>query len=102
MESAIGGRTDDATSPLSPRELSLVRMAALIAVDGPPTTFEWAATNAAAVGARPDELVAVLEAVAPIVGSAIVVSASPKLALAVGYDLDADLEGRDSRSTARG
>ena len=100
VELAVGG-SDDETSPLSSRELGLVRLAALVAIDGPATTFEWAATRAAAAGASPDDIVAVLEAVAPIVGSAVVVSASPKLALAVGYDLDADLEERDGRRSGR-
>jgi alkylhydroperoxidase/carboxymuconolactone decarboxylase family protein YurZ len=90
--SALGAIGDDTSSPLTPRELGLIRLAALVAVDGPATTVEWAASRAAAAGATPDDLVAVLEAVAPLIGSAAVVSATPKLALALGYDLDADLE----------
>ena len=44
-----------------------------------------------------DDIVGVLEAIAPIVGSATVVSASPKVAQAVGYDLDSDLEEPGAR-----
>jgi alkylhydroperoxidase/carboxymuconolactone decarboxylase family protein YurZ len=90
--SVLGAISDDPMSPLTPRELGLVRLAALVAVNGPATTVEWATSRATAAGATPDDLVAVLEAVAPVIGSAAVVSATPKLALALGYDLDADLE----------
>ena len=40
-----------------------------------------------------DEIVGTLIAVAPIVGTARVVSAAPELALALGYDIEAALEG---------
>ena len=90
--SAVGGTVDD-DSTLSARELGLIRMAATVATDAPASSFAWAASRAEAAGATADDIVGVLEAVAPIVGSAIVVSASPKVAQAVGYDLDSDLEG---------
>jgi alkylhydroperoxidase/carboxymuconolactone decarboxylase family protein YurZ len=97
LDSAVGGQAADDGSTLSPRELGLVRMAATVALDAPASSFGWAATRATAAGASAEDMVAVLEAVAPIVGSAIVVSASPKLAQAVGYDLDRDLEDPASR-----
>ena len=95
--SAMGGRTADEESTLTSRELCLVRMAAALAIDAPASSLGWAATRAAATGATADDIVGVLEAIAPIVGSAIVVSASPKLAQAVGYDLDRDLEDPTTR-----
>jgi 4-carboxymuconolactone decarboxylase len=49
--------------------------------------------QALAAGVEIDEVVATLVAVGPVVGLARVVSAAPELALALGYDLDADFEG---------
>ena len=62
-------------------------------INGPPSAFETAASAALAAGATEDELVEVLIAAAPTVGSAHVVAAAPKLALAMGYDVDAAFEG---------
>ena len=42
-----------------------------------------------------DEIVACLEAVTPVTGAARVVQCAPKLALALGYDVEAALERRD-------
>ena len=78
---------------LAPHDLALVRIGVLVALDGPSSAFEYATSAALAAGATPDELVDVLIAVAPLVGSAHVVSAAPRLARALGFDLDADLEG---------
>jgi hypothetical protein len=53
-------------------------------------------------GASPDEIIGVLYAVAPAVGAARVVSAAPKLASAMGYDIDRAIEylsGDDSEAT---
>ena len=57
-----------------------------------PASYQWNATNALASGVTVDEIVGVLVAVAPIVGVARVVSAAQGVALAIGYDIDADLE----------
>ena len=46
-------------------------------------------------GATNDEIVASLEAVTPVTGTARVVQCTPKIALALGYDVDAALERRD-------
>jgi hypothetical protein len=42
-----------------------------------------------------DEIVELLVAMAPLIGSARVVCAAPKLALALGYDVEGDIEGVD-------
>jgi 4-carboxymuconolactone decarboxylase len=91
---------DPADEGLDPRSAALVRLGVLIALDGPPRSFEWAADAALASGATSEELVGVLIAVAPLVGSSHVVTAAPRLALALGYDLDADLERLDRVGTA--
>lgn len=77
---------------LDPHVRSLIALGILVALDGPPSSFEWATSLALANGATAEELVEVLIAAAPLVGSAHVVAAAPRLACALGFDLDADLE----------
>ena len=83
------------SSVLPSKTVALVRVAATIAVDAPPSSFQHAVAHALAAGARSDEIVAALEAVVPVTGSARVVSAAPKLALALGYDVEEALERLD-------
>ena len=82
---------------LDPRSAALVRIAALVAMDGPAPAFEHATSSAMAAGASKEDVVGVLSASAPIVGSAHVVAAAPRIARALGYDIDARLEGLDDR-----
>ena len=79
---------------LDTKTRAMLQLAVLIALDGPATAFEKAAGVAMAVGATEDELVEILIAAAPTVGTALVVAAAPKLALAIGYDVEAALEER--------
>jgi 4-carboxymuconolactone decarboxylase len=73
---------------LDVKTAALVRLAGVIALDSAPATYQWSVTSALAAGASDGEVVAVLEALAPIVGSARVSSAAPEVALAIGCDLD--------------
>ena len=82
----------DGEGALDPHAAALVRLGVLIALDGPGASYEFAASAALASGATEAELVGVLVAAAPLVGSAHVVSAAPRLARALGYDIEADLE----------
>ena len=82
---------------LDTKTRAMLDLAVLIALDGPATAFEMTADVAIAAGATEDELVEILIAAAPLVGTAHVVAAAPKLALAIGYDVEAALEGRDER-----
>ena len=75
---------------LGPREAAYVRLGAAIALGAPATVFEWVTAGALTAGASPDDVVDVLDATAPLVGGALVVSAAPKLALALGYDIEMD------------
>ena len=77
------------------RTAALVRVAATIAVDAAPSSFQHAVALALAAGATSDEIVASLEAVTPVTGAARVVQCAPKVALALGYDVDAALERLD-------
>jgi alkylhydroperoxidase/carboxymuconolactone decarboxylase family protein YurZ len=74
---------------------ALVRVAATIAVDAAPASFQHAVAHALAAGAQSDEIVATLGAVVPVTGAARVVAAAPKLALALGYDVEDALEQLD-------
>jgi hypothetical protein len=57
--------------------------------------FQHAIARALAAGATSDEIVASLEAVTPVTGAARVVQCAPKVALALGYYVDAALERHD-------
>jgi len=83
------------TSGLDEKTAALVRVVATIAVDAAPCSFRHAIALALAAGATSAEIVASLEAVTPVTGAARVVQCAPKLALALGYDVDAPLEQRD-------
>jgi alkylhydroperoxidase/carboxymuconolactone decarboxylase family protein YurZ len=77
---------------LDPRTLGLVRVAALAALDGPDAAVDAAVSGALAAGATPDDIVDTLIGIGPTIGSARLVSGAPKLAMALGYDVGADLE----------
>ena len=87
---AQGGSS--ARSLLDDRSEALVRVAATIAVDAATSSFQHAVTCALAAGATPGEIVATLEAVTPVTGTARVVQCAPKLGLALGYDVEEALE----------
>jgi alkylhydroperoxidase/carboxymuconolactone decarboxylase family protein YurZ len=80
---------------LGSKTAALVRVAATVAVDAAPSSFQHAVAHALAAGARCDEIVAILEAVVPVTGATRVVAAAPKLALALGYDVEDALEQLD-------
>ena len=82
-------------SVIDEKTAALLRVAATIAVDAAPYSFQHAVALAIEAGATSDEIVATLEAVTPVTGAARVVQCAPKLALALGYDVDAALERRD-------
>jgi alkylhydroperoxidase/carboxymuconolactone decarboxylase family protein YurZ len=71
-------------SGLDPRSYSLVKIAALIAMDAPPASYQWQVGNALAAGCTPQELLGVLRAVAPQVGGPKVVAAAAELMVALG------------------
>ena len=77
---------------LDAKTLALVRLAALIAVGGAGASYGAQADDAIGAGATPTEIVDVLVGVIPVVGSPRVVAATPKLALALGYDVNDVLE----------
>jgi 4-carboxymuconolactone decarboxylase len=71
---------------------ALVQIGVLIAIDAQPTSYRAVVDAAQRAGARLEDLLAVLVSVAGAVGSARIVAAAPRLALAAGYDVEAALE----------
>ena len=70
---------------LVPRELMLARIAALIAVDAPPASYLANGAVAADLGLTADDVQDVMIAVAPVVGTAKVVSASGNILKSLGF-----------------
>lgn len=81
---------------LDDRTESLIRVAVLVPIDAPQSSYQPAVEAAMRAGATLDDLLAVLIAVAGTVGSPRVVSAAPRIALAAGYDVDAAFEASDA------
>lgn len=74
-------------SGLDPRTFSLVKIAALIALDAPPSSYLWQVANALDAGCTADDLLGVLHAIAPQVGGPKIVAAAPELMVALGLSL---------------
>ena len=89
----VGDR--DAAEPLDSRTTSLVRLAALIVSRADEPAYQREVGGAIDCGATPEQITAVLVAVARVAGSSVVMSAAPKLALALGYDVEAAFEEVD-------
>jgi alkylhydroperoxidase/carboxymuconolactone decarboxylase family protein YurZ len=81
-----------AESSLDPKTHALACVAALIAMDATSPSYLCAVEAARSAGASDDDIVGCLLAVLPILGEPRVVSAAPKLGLALGYDVGAALE----------
>jgi len=81
-------------SHFMPRELMLARIAALVAVDAPPASYLANAGAAADSGVTEQDVEEVMIAVAPVVGTAKVVSAGGNMMRALGFAIkvaEADL-----------
>jgi 4-carboxymuconolactone decarboxylase len=72
-----------AASSLDAESLMLVRIAALVAVDAPPVSYLLNLAAAADIGIDADRVSGVLAAIAPIVGTPRVASATGKIAEAL-------------------
>jgi 4-carboxymuconolactone decarboxylase len=76
---------------------ALVRLAALIGLDGSMPSFVATVRQAKTAGVTDSEIVSTLTAVLPSVGAVRASSAAPKLALALGYDPDVMLDEDNHR-----
>jgi len=73
-----------ARNSLAPRELMLVRLAALIAMDAAPASYLLNAGPAEESGVTADDIQGVMIGIAPVVGAPRVVSAAGKILRALG------------------
>ena len=88
LETAIGLREfGREVTGLEGRAYSLVKIAALIALDAPPASYAWQIANALEEGATPEDILGVLRAVAPQVGGPRVMAAAPEIMLGLGLSL---------------
>ena len=71
-------------SGLSPQDYALVRIAALVALDGPPMSYLLNVGAATELGVTMEQVRGVLVAIAPVVGTAKVVSAAGNLVSGLG------------------
>jgi alkylhydroperoxidase/carboxymuconolactone decarboxylase family protein YurZ len=85
-----GGGDRAGSAVLLPKVDVLVRLGALLALGANTSSIRATVDRAIEAGATEAEIVAVLITVAPAVGLARVVSIAPRLAAAIGYDLEAD------------
>jgi alkylhydroperoxidase/carboxymuconolactone decarboxylase family protein YurZ len=76
------------TMTLDAKSLSLVRLAALVAVGGAVASYGAEADAAVSQGATTAEIVDVLVGIVPVVGLPRVVAAAPRVAMALGHDID--------------
>ena len=82
-------------SGLDAKTHALVRLSTTVAVDAGQPSYQHAVERALAAGATTDEIVGTLVAVVSLTGVPRAVSAAPRLGLALGYDVEAALEGGD-------
>ena len=77
-----------AASSLDPQTLALVRVAALVALDAPPVSYILNLEAAADLGIDGERVRGVLAAIAPIVGTARVASATAKIVEALAIEIE--------------
>ena len=98
MTSLFAG-ADRASDALGDRISALVRLAALVMAGADAPAYQQEVRNGLNAGASPEQITGVLLAIARVAGSTVVMSAAPKLALALGYDVDIGLEDADARDS---
>ena len=93
----LAGMTADSieASSLEPETLALVRIAALVAVDAPAVSYLLNLAAAGDLGVDAEQVRGVLAAVAPIVGTARVASATGKIASALEVAIEIADEDAD-------
>jgi 4-carboxymuconolactone decarboxylase len=86
----VSGTSPGASAALDQKVDLLVRLGALLALGAATASLRATVERAQEAGASEAEIVEVLVAVAPAVGLARVVAEAPRLATALGYEIDAD------------
>ena len=85
-------RANPTLAGIDERTHALIRIGALIALDASTPAYMDSVNKARRAGATNEEIAGTLITVLPTVGVARVVTAAPKLGLALGYDVGAALE----------
>ena len=81
FESALALHVENvAESGLDPKTHAVARIAALVALDAPPASFDYNVAIAQEAGLTTDEILGILVALAPTVGFPRIVSAAPSIA----------------------
>jgi hypothetical protein len=83
------------------RNAAMARLGSFVALDSSAACMHRAVTDAQLAGVSPDEIVRCLISLGPILGVARVSTVASKLALALGYDVDAALEEHRPRDLVR-
>ena len=86
----VDGGAVEASAILDQKVDLLVRLGALLSLGAATPSLRATVAHALKAGASESEIVEVLVAVAPAIGLARVVSEAPRLAIALGYDMDVD------------
>ena len=84
-----------AASSLEGRDLMLVRIAALVAVDAPPSSYLLNAGAASDAGIDVEQARGILAAIAPIVGTARIAAATGNIVRALGIALEVAEDEQD-------
>ena len=85
------------TSVLDPKIAALLQVAVSVAIGSSAVCLQWSVARALAAGASREEIAEELLAIGPVAGLGRVVSAAPKVAIALGYDGEAALQETDDR-----
>ena len=89
LEELLGSDLDPAEcAGLDGKSVAFVRLAGLVALGAGPASYHWGVSEALAAGATDAEVVGLLMALGPVVGTVRLSSAIPDVAVALGYDLD--------------
>ena len=81
-----------AMSALDAKTTALLQVAVSVAIGSSAVCLQWSAARALAAGATKDEITDVLLAIIPVAGLGRIVSATPAVATALEYDVEAALE----------
>src|SRR3954453_11807683 len=86
---AVGAELSPPSS-LDRKSEALVRVGAFLSVGASTASLRWTVELAQSTGATDEEILDVLVAIGPAVGLARVVACAPRLALAMGYEMEDD------------
>jgi len=85
------GLTVLGTPALDAKTMALLQVAVSVAIGSSEVCLQWSAARALAAGATKDEIADVLLAIIPVAGLGRIVSATPAVAIALEYDIEAAL-----------